>query len=94
MGGFLYLTSKKMRVYFINKARAGLLKLPKYARINKMDKIKEYINSTKVEMKQVKWPTRHQTILFTVLVIAISVVLAYFLGLFDSIFSKLLEKII
>jgi len=59
-----------------------------------MDKIKDYLISTKSEMKEVKWPSKKQTMLFTILVIIISVVTAYFLGVFDTIFTKILEKII
>lgn len=57
-------------------------------------KIKDYFTETKTELKQVKWPTRIQTIYYTIIVVALSVGLAYILGLFDFIFSKGLEKII
>ena len=59
-----------------------------------MSKINEYINETKIELKQVSWPSRHQTMLFTVLVVVVSIATAYFLGFFDSVFTKMLEKII
>ena len=59
-----------------------------------MSTFKEYINETKTELKHVKWPTRSQTIFYTLIVIALSVFIAYFLGLFDFIFSKGLEKVI
>lgn len=52
----------------------------------------EYIKETKAEMKHVSWPTRKQSINFTLLVIAISVVIALLLSVFDYIFSKGLEK--
>lgn len=51
----------------------------------------EYLKETKAELKHVSWPTRKQAIAFTVVVIAISIFTALFLGLFDTIFSTLLK---
>ena len=59
-----------------------------------MSKIVEYIKETKGELKHVIWPTRSQTFYYTLIVIVLSVVIAYFLGVFDYIFSRLLEKTI
>ena len=59
-----------------------------------MSKITEYFKETKGELKHVNWPTRQQTIYFTIIVIVVSVLIAYFLGIFDFIFSKGLEKLI
>lgn len=59
-----------------------------------MSKIKEYLNETKMELKHVNWPSRNQTVFYTITVVAISVFIAYFLGLFDFLFSKGLGKII
>lgn len=54
----------------------------------------EYIKDTKGEMKHVSWPTKKQAISYTMLVILISVLVAFFLGLADFSFSKLLGSII
>lgn len=59
-----------------------------------MSKIKEYFKDTKAELKHVIWPTRSQTLYSTLIVIILSIVIAYYLGIFDFIFSKGLEKII
>ena len=59
-----------------------------------MSKITEYFKETKAELKHVNWPTRRQTFYYTVIVIAISILVAYFLGIFDFIFSQGLSKII
>jgi preprotein translocase subunit SecE len=53
-------------------------------------KITDYVKQTQVEMSHVNWPTREQTIRFTVLVIGVSLVTAALLGLADFVFSKLL----
>ncbi|MCX6753201.1 MAG: preprotein translocase subunit SecE [Candidatus Nomurabacteria bacterium] len=59
-----------------------------------MSKIKEYFADTKTELKHVNWPTKMQTIYYTLIVVVLSVGLAYILGLFDFLFSKGLEKVI
>lgn len=59
-----------------------------------MSKIGEYIKDTRAEFKHVVWPTRKQAIYFTIIVIVLSVVIAYFLGIFDFIFGRVLERII
>lgn len=53
--------------------------------------ILEYLKETKAELKHVSWPTRKQAINFTVMVVILSIATAFFLGLFDTIFSKLLK---
>lgn len=57
-------------------------------------KITEYLKETKTELKHVIWPSRSQTLYYTLIVIVLSLVIAYYLGIFDFIFSKGLEKII
>jgi preprotein translocase subunit SecE len=59
-----------------------------------MSKITEYFKEIKAELKHVVWPTKNQTILYTLIVIVLSIIVAYFLGIFDFIFSQLLQKII
>jgi preprotein translocase subunit SecE len=59
-----------------------------------MSKITEFLKETKVELKHVVWPGRRQTIFYTLIVIVLSVLVAYFLGLFDFIFSLGLKQII
>jgi len=59
-----------------------------------MSKLSNYLLETKEEMKHVSWPTRNQTIVFTVLVIVISIAVAAYLGLFDYLFSLGLKGLI
>lgn len=59
-----------------------------------MSKIIEYFNETKVELKHVIWPNRRQTIYYTLIVVVLSILVAYFLGIFDFIFLQGLQKII
>lgn len=57
-----------------------------FAKSNHMA-IKQYINETVAEMKHVTWPTRRQTIIYSVLVISVSIVVSAYLGLLDSVFA-------
>lgn len=56
--------------------------------------ITSYIKETKAEMKHVSWPTRKQSVNYTLLVIAISILTAILLGFFDFIFTLGLEKVV
>jgi len=53
-----------------------------------------YIKESFGELNHIKWPTRKETLIFTLAVILISLAVAYYLGLFDLIFTKGLEKLI
>jgi len=59
-----------------------------------VNKIKDYVSSSFDEMKKVTWPTKKEAYNYTVLVIGISVGMALFLWLLDSIFAKGLELLI
>ncbi len=53
-----------------------------------------YIKESFGEVRHIKWPTRQETILFTVAVIVISLIVAYYLGILDILFAKGLKLII
>jgi len=52
-----------------------------------MNKLINYIKASIAEMKKVTWPTKKETYNYTVLVIAISLIVAAFLGALDYIFN-------
>jgi preprotein translocase subunit SecE len=52
-----------------------------------MSKLGEYLKETKAELKHVNWPSKNQSVLFTVIVVVFSLVVAFFLGAFDFIFT-------
>ncbi len=54
----------------------------------------DYLKDTRSEMKHVSWPTKQQAVAFTLVVILISVGVAAFLGFFDFLFTRGLEKLI
>ncbi|HVY73136.1 MAG TPA: preprotein translocase subunit SecE [Candidatus Paceibacterota bacterium] len=53
-----------------------------------------YFKDVRAEMKHVSWPTRRQAIVYTLVVIAVSLVTAIYLGLLDYLFSLIIQKII
>ena len=59
-----------------------------------MSKLTEYFKETKAELKHVIWPSRSQTFYYTLIVIILSVVITYYLGIFDFIFSQGLQRVI
>ncbi|MEI7719651.1 MAG: preprotein translocase subunit SecE [bacterium] len=56
--------------------------------------ITNYFKEVKGEMKHVLWPTRQQAIVYTVMVIGISIAVAVYLGLLDYLFAAIIKKII
>lgn len=53
-----------------------------------------YLRETKGELGHVNWPSRKQSIVFSVVVIVVSLITAILLGLFDVIFSKIINLLI
>ena len=59
-----------------------------------MQSFAQYLRDTLAELKQVKWPTQNQALVYTALVIGISVAVALFVGLFDHIFGLFIDFIV
>ena len=57
-------------------------------------KFVNYLKASTEELKKVSWPTKQETYKYSVLVIAISLGLAAFLGGLDKIFSWVFQLII
>ncbi|GMX58656.1 MAG: hypothetical protein MCSN_3100 [Candidatus Microsyncoccus archaeolyticus] len=55
-------------------------------------KISNLFKDAGSEIKKITWPTRKETIKYTLIVIGMSVFVASLLGVFDFFFVKLLEK--
>ena len=69
------------------KARGGFLKYNHF-----MGKITQFIREAYAEMKKVKWPTRQQTIHYTILVVVIALVTAAYIGALDYVFSGIVKS--
>lgn len=57
-----------------------------------MNKAFTFLAEAKVELSRVNWPTQKQITRYTLLVIAISLAVAIFLGGLDFLFSSLVER--
>lgn len=53
-----------------------------------------YLKEVRAEMKHVSWPSRTQTIVYTVVVVAVSLFTAFYLGAWDYLFAALIKKIV
>jgi len=54
----------------------------------------QYLRDTRGELKHVSWPTRRQAVVFTVVVVIISLVTAGLLGFFDYAFGWALNTFV
>jgi preprotein translocase subunit SecE len=57
-------------------------------------RIREFVQDVLVEFRKVTWPTRQELVNSTVVVIAVTVVLAFFLGGVDIALTRLVERIL
>ncbi len=58
------------------------------------NKLVNYIQSSKTELKKVVWPTKKEITMYTLLVIGISLAVAAFLGALDYIFTLGVEFLV
>lgn len=59
-----------------------------------MNRLINYFKDTRSEMNHVSWPTREQTINFTVVVMVFAIFIGVLLGVFDFAFSFILKSFI
>ena len=59
-----------------------------------MEKIISFLKDVKIELSKVSWPTREQTIQYTLVVLGLSLFVAIFLGAWDFIFQFGLNRFI
>ncbi len=59
-----------------------------------MGKIFAFIKEARIELKKVNWPSRQQTINYTLIVIGVSIAVALFLGGLDYLFSYILKSFV
>jgi preprotein translocase subunit SecE len=60
----------------------------------KDNKLVRYFAEAKTELEKVTWPSRKETITYTLLVVGVSVGVAVFLGAIDFGLNKVLETLI
>jgi len=57
-------------------------------------KILSYLKQVKTEGKKINWPTRRDTIKYSLLVVGISLIVALFLGGLDLVFKEILKLLV
>jgi preprotein translocase subunit SecE len=55
------------------------------------EKIKQFLREFRIEMKKVAWPTRKEIVASTGVVLVVVLIVSFYLGAADLIFSKLLR---
>jgi len=59
-----------------------------------INRIKTFLQESRQEVKKVNWPTRAETLRYTLFVVVLSIAFALFLGALDFGFLQGLERII
>jgi preprotein translocase subunit SecE len=82
---------KKNRL--IEKTQGGFLSTWS-GKVQWIGKIKEFFREVKIELRKVTWPSRKETMAATAMVIILSVLVSFFLGLLDVGLAKLISGIL
>lgn len=58
-----------------------------------LEKIRKFFQEVSIELKKVSWPTRQQTVSATMVVIVLTFIISFFLGIVDIILARLVGSI-
>lgn len=58
-----------------------------------MDKIKEFIEDVRKEMRKVSWPDQQELVDYTIIVVIFTIILSAFIFAVDQVYSTVLEAI-
>ncbi len=58
------------------------------------NRIITFLNESRSELKKVRWPTREQTLQYTMAVVVVSIAIAAFLGTLDFVFQLVINRVI
>ena len=59
-----------------------------------LGKAKDFLGEVKVEVKKVTWPSRKDAMGGTMVVVVVVVIISIFLGIVDTLLSKIVEALI
>ncbi len=59
-----------------------------------VDRTTEYLKDTRGELRKTSWPTREQATNLTLIVLAVTIVMAAFLGALDFVFAQVVRLIV
>jgi preprotein translocase subunit SecE len=57
-------------------------------------KILKFLKESKTEARRVSWPTKKETLKYTLIVVSVLILFALIFGGFDYLFTKILKKFI
>ena len=57
-------------------------------------RVREFVQEVLAEFRKVTWPSRQELVNSTVVVVAVTVVLAFFLGGVDIVLARVVERIL
>ncbi len=57
-------------------------------------KLITFLKEVRLEMKKVNWPTRKETIRYTLIIVGVCVAVAAFLGSMDYMFTTILNRFV
>jgi preprotein translocase subunit SecE len=58
------------------------------------EKVKQFLDGSKVELKKVTWPTPKQTLASTSIVIIVVIIVSLFLGIVDFGLTKIIKLVL
>ena len=59
-----------------------------------IEKALSFLKEVRLEMKKVNWPTRKETVRYTIIIVGVSLAVAVFLGGLDFIFTSMLNRFV
>lgn len=59
-----------------------------------MERVTQYVREVRSEFDKISWPSRLETIGFTVLVIAMIIVLTVVIFAYDAVFSRVIDALL
>lgn len=59
-----------------------------------LQKIFQFIKETRYELKRVTWPSRKETVAGTAVVLIITLIVAFFLGIVDMGLSEVIKQVL
>jgi preprotein translocase subunit SecE len=62
--------------------------------MNFQEKIKSFFKEVYVEMRRVSWLSKNEVVKYTLIVLVVTLIVSFFLGGLDYIFTEILKKFI
>jgi len=87
-------TGKKKPVKSVTKKTIESKKAEERSAIRYISVAGQFLKDARMELKKVKWPTRKELLATTAVVIVLSLLVAFFLGLVDFGLIKIIKKIV